>query len=242
MARQIQASRLGKRYKRSYKVSKIAAKKARAYKPYDSIKGTNPQHMLVSRGIGFPDRFFTNLVYSDSIVLTPSSGTPTPSFLLRMNSIFDPQQSLGGGQPTYYDQLALIYKQYRVKGCKVTAMFAYQTTTGSGVGPAVCGINCGDSGLPTTDAGTLISAPNTSFDVLMNQGDTKTVVATYSEKNVFPGEDWNTAAGFGSDPATQWYAALFASPQGTDVTVAINCVFTMQFSVECWNLKDIVDA
>lgn len=240
MARQMQVRRLKRGSK--YKVSSAKRLKSReAYKPYDSIRGTNPAHTVVCRGIGFPDRMFTKLVYSDSIVLDPSAGTPTPSFALRMNSIYDPQFSIGGGQPTYYDQLALIYKQYRVVGSKLTANFSYTNTTTADIGPAIVGITSSDAGLPTTDAGTLISAPNTSFATLVVGDIPKNVVSTYSQKQVFPGLESTTSANFGADPSSQWYANIFASPQGVDVEKPINCVFILEFMVEVWDVKNVVD-
>ena len=64
---------------------------------------------------GFPDRLTTNLVYTDTIILDPSAGTPCPNKTYTLNGCFDPDFSLGGTQPTYWDQLSLIYNRYKVK-------------------------------------------------------------------------------------------------------------------------------
>ena len=74
------------------------------------------------------DRLTTNLVYTDSIILDPSAGTPCPNKTYTLNGCFDPDFSLGGTQPTYWDQLSLIYSRYKVKGSKMTAIFSRSTT------------------------------------------------------------------------------------------------------------------
>lgn len=231
--------------KASAKKSKKVFKRQRfnQYKPYPGIRGTNPQNVVRVRGIGMPDRLITNLVYSDSLILDPSAGTPTPYFVINMASAFDPQFAIGGGQPTYWDQLALIYKKYQVVGCKVTANFSYATQLLGGVGPSLVGIECSDIGtIPTGDAGTLISSPNTSFELLSIQDGTKSVVATYSPKNTFPNELSGTVALTSASPALSWLAKIFASPQGTDVEQPINLVIMVEYCVEFSDLLGVVDA
>lgn len=245
MARQIQARRMQYKKKKRTSVRKVRGERGKqlTYTPYASIRGTNPKNTAVFRGIGFPDRLFTNLVYSDSFILTPSAGTITPFMVFQLNSIFDSQYALGGGQPTYYDQLALVYKRYKVLGAKITCNYSYGNTTTAGVGPAIVGIQCSDlTTLPTTDAGTLISSPNVGYDVLVVGDTPKNVVQTYSAKATYPDQDALLTATFGANPDRGWFAKVFASPQGLEVTAPINVVMMIEFNVELTDVLQVTDA
>lgn len=199
--------------------------------------------MVRVKGIGLPDRLNTNLVYSDAFPLDPSAGTPTPFAAYRMTSVFDPDNALGGGQPTYHDQLAAMYKYYIVKGAKITATFGYSNQTAAGVGPALCGVQCSDvTTIPSTDSGVLISAPNTSYAMLTPGGEAVKVVATYSAKNTFPYDMADLTAGVSSNPAINWFAKVFASPIGSEQEAPISCTIIIEYNVEYHNLLQLVDA
>ena len=159
--------RASKKAKTSSSNRRMKALRKQVYTPYSSIRGTNPQNQTTFKGKGFPDRLTTNVVYSDSFILDPSAVTPTPYKTYRLTSGFDPDNSLGGGQPTYWDQLATVYSRYRVNGAKITATFSKSSTITANEGPYICGIECSDStSLPTTNAGVLISTPNTTFRIV----------------------------------------------------------------------------
>ncbi len=76
-------------------------------------------NMRVSRfpGIGFPDELRTVLKYNEIItfqtVIEPSAQ------VYQINSLFDPNVSLGGHQPSYFDKLAAVYGKYLVTSAKV---------------------------------------------------------------------------------------------------------------------------
>ena len=58
-----------------FKKRKTTSRKRTAYdKSNYLLSGTNPQNTVVFRGIRFPDRLTTNVVYADSIVLDLVSG------------------------------------------------------------------------------------------------------------------------------------------------------------------------
>lgn len=218
-------------------------KRRQAYKKSNILtSGTNPANHVIHRGIGFPDKFTTNLVYTDSFVLDPSAGTICPFKRFRWNNLYDPDYEVGGGQPTYFDQLAAMYFRYQVNGAKMTVIFSRSSGTTSGIGPYICGVLTTDpsaTSLPTTDAGTLISLPNCSFAVVNDQDGSKSVTATYSMRN-YTSEN--------SDPLTMTsttsmaHAFVFASPQGTDVETPINCVVVMEFNATFMDVKSVVDA
>lgn len=218
-------------------------KRRQAYKKSTVLEsGTNPENHAVFRGIGFPDMMTTNLVYTDSIILDPSASTITPTFQVTMNDCFDPQSAIGGGQPTFFDQFAAIYRRYQVNGCKLSAIFSRSSGTTAGIGPYICGITTSATGgLPTTDAGALISVPNTTFAIVTPEDGSKTVVATYSQKKTFPFNEDSSGALVTAGPVSRWEANIFASPQGTDVETPINVVFVMEFNVTFSGMKQVLD-
>jgi len=224
--------------RRFVKGRKLAPKKVRrlgklgTFSAYNSAsRGNNPANSTVFRGIGFPDKLTTNLVYSQSLALTPTGLLPTPYTAYKASSLYDPEDALGGGQPTYFDQLATIYSRYMVNGCKMTAMFSLPTQTAANIGPYLCGIQCSDSNaLPTTNSSILISSNNTTWKMVSQDDGTQTVVATYSPKNAFQFFDDNLQARVNADPITNWFFKVFASPQGTAVTTPINVVIIMEFN------------
>jgi len=214
-----------------------------AYSPYPSTRGTNPSNAITFKGKGFPDRLTTNLVYTDSIILDPSAGTPCPNKTYTLNGCFDPDFSLGGTQPTYWDQLSLIYSRYKVKGSKMTAIFSRSTTVLGDVGPYICGIQCSDnSSIVSTNPQVLMSSPNTGFRVVNQEDGSVSVSATYSQKNTYPDFDSAVQARTNALPSIQWFAKVFASPQGVNVEVPINVVIIIEFNVEFSDVVQIVDA
>lgn len=206
-------------------------------------RGTNPQNAVSFRGKGFPDRLTTNLVFCDSIILDPSAGTPMPFTNWRLNSLYDPNAQLGGGQPTYFDQLAIIYDNYIVNGCKITATFSRGSTTTANVGPYLCGIQCSElNSLPTTNPGGLMSAPNTISRLVSQDDGSVQIVSTYSKAKTFPDTYDALNANIGANPAQSWYAKVFAGPQGVDVDIPINVTIVMEFNATFSDVKQVVDA
>lgn len=199
-----------------------------------AIQGANPGRTLVHRGIGFPDNFKTNLVYADSIVLTPSVGTPTPSKGYRLTSLYDPDIALGGGQPYWFDQLMAVYSRFKVLGAKMTCIFSYTNVIVADVGPTIVGIECGDiSSLSTTSPSVLRMTSNVSSDVLTTQSEPKTVVATYAPGQAFGDLLTDALTGTASaDPGRNWNGIIFAAPQGVNVTQPINVLVTIEYFAE----------
>ena len=216
---------------------RMKAVRKQVYTPYPSIRGTNPENQTTFKGKGF-DRLTTNVVYSDSFILDPSAGTPTPYKNISSHVGIRSDNAVGGGQPTYWDQLSTVYSRYKVNGAKITATFSKSSTISANEGPYICGIECSDStSLPTTNAGVLISTPNTSFRIVGQEDGSKSVVATYSSKNTFPDFVDSLQARMSSNPTINWYAKVFASPQGVDVEKPINVIVIIEYNV---TLSDVI--
>lgn len=239
------------RAKRSANRKAVAAKRTftaprrSAYTNLPVNMGTNPQRMLVHRGVGLPDRFRTKLQFSESIALSGFGTTITQFYGVRMNGPYDPVLAIGGGQPTFFDMFAGLYDRYNVVGAKITATFALPTTAAAGDGPYMIGITGTRSPtIPTTDAPTLATCPSTSSTVIMTSGDIKKLTATYSEKLLsVDGSSGNdeTASVINSTPNAGYNAHIWASPQGTSTAGSVNVVFVIEYIVDFYQLRSIVD-
>ena len=119
------------------------------------------QKVSVPRGIfGFPDEFITTIRYVDVYTLTSASNGIAKQYM-RMNSLFDPDQTGTGHQPYYFDQFAALYNRYTVLGSKLTAEFSLLPSaiaTAQPSGPAVIGVIGDDSASTATTVSTLLES------------------------------------------------------------------------------------
>lgn len=72
----------------------------------------------INRSIGLPKQIFLKMRYATMSEVNVAPGA-TSNIFYRLNSIYDPEEAVGGGQPYYYDQYLPMYNRYRVYGCKV---------------------------------------------------------------------------------------------------------------------------
>lgn len=78
-------------------------------------KRSGLQSMTVRQpGSCVPDLLRTRLRYNESLQLAP--GITTGSYWYRINSLFDPNYTGTGHQPYGFDQLAVFYNRYKVRG------------------------------------------------------------------------------------------------------------------------------
>lgn len=69
------------------------------------------------KGIGFSDTVFAKLAYVDRIKVPGGAVSSNYSFV--GNSCYDPDPSIGGHQPMYFDQYSAVYGRYRVLGSSI---------------------------------------------------------------------------------------------------------------------------
>lgn len=98
-----------KRYTRRYK----AYAKRKFFKRRNQI--TSKYESTMVRQVGRPDKLIVKLPYAQQVGLT---GNPFSSVNLLVNSLYDIDTAIGGGQPAYYDNYSAIYNRYRVIGVK----------------------------------------------------------------------------------------------------------------------------
>lgn len=108
-----------KPFKKTYrKGNKPIASKAAYRKANRGLTGGLGR--LSVRADPFPVTKFCRLVYDAPYTLsTGTAGVLGSSQVFRLNSIYDPNFTGAGHQPYGHDQLALIYKQYKVHGVHI---------------------------------------------------------------------------------------------------------------------------
>jgi len=216
----------------------FTAPRSKSYAPVNTRVGTNSQNFLVHRGIGFPDKYRTRLMYCESVTLGPFS-PQTLSKAFSMSSAYDPDPAVGGGQPTWFDQLTAIYGKYNVVGSKMTARFGIPDNNAvANNGPYMIGVTTqtGSTSLTTTDSPTLATQPNTGHDLIV-EGETKTLTATYAPR-LLNADNVNQSST--NNNPTQFYGLVWASPQ-VAATGSINIVVTIEYIVDFFELQRVVD-
>lgn len=96
---------------KNYKTKKRGYKKRRP-RTRATIGYVNPSRQITSQ------RRFVKLTYDTGSVGSTTTVSPG-HYILNASSLFDPQQSAGGGQPRGRDQMATLYNNYLVHGCSV---------------------------------------------------------------------------------------------------------------------------
>lgn len=217
---------------------------AKYQKTYDQgrITKLNP-----SRGVlGFPATLRTQLRYSDVRILTSTLGG-VATYVMRMNSLFDPDFTSIGHQPYYFDQLSGIYDRYSVVKSKMVCKFsliANTTATAQPSGPVVVGVKSDDDGTISGVITTAIESSGTKSDFLNNAlggNNVKTLSVDY-EPNRDLGMEWSNDSLLSlcsANPSRPWFGTMFVSESGlaspTSVAVKVDLyfdvIFTQQLSV-----------
>jgi len=77
-----------------------------------------PQRRNVSLGLGFPKIVKMTHRYSETIRMVSSAGVPQFQ-RFRANGMYDPNQTAGGHQPLFYDQMSVLYNHWKVIGARL---------------------------------------------------------------------------------------------------------------------------
>lgn len=91
-----------------------------------------PRNYLIStlskaEMLGVPPAHYVCLSYPVNTTWTATAYEASYQFAL--NDLFDPDYTGAGGQPTYFDQWAVLYSRYRVLGCRVDLTFDNSTSS-----------------------------------------------------------------------------------------------------------------
>lgn len=219
----------GKKY--SKKGAKRAYKK-RGYKKRGQ-KTTNVNMSLSP----IPARFITKHKYSD----VASTSTANPFWRFNLNSIYDPNRTGTGHQPYGFDQLSALYNRYRVIAC------SYTVSCSSTASPIRFGTYVGNDSVSFTTMSELCENPRSRFMVQNPGGNLRQIhgkcylpALVGRTKAQYMADD-RFQADVGSSPLEQ---AILHVQAGTtnDATQPVDITITMEFLVEWFDLKSIVQS
>lgn len=191
---------------------------------------------------GFPDKLRTRLRYCDTVNVTAG----TAAYVFRLNSLYDPDLSGVGHQPTYFDQLcgaagSGVYGKYRVLGSKITVTFTSRSPPAlavSNTSPALVYLaKDQDSTLSYTNPSNVMEQSGNYWKVLQDKGGGSNVVklsCTYSPSRDLGygvGDD-TIAAAYNANPGQQLYAIVGKIDQGataSDVQLYVEIEYFAEF-------------
>lgn len=225
--------------------------KKRSYKkrPYRRRKFSTPwrRRRRISNAFAksktiVPNRRLIEMKYQESISITaPGAGFST--FLLRANSVYDPNQSGVGESAMGFDQMMALYEHYTVLSCKINVEF-FNITTGV---PCVIGVEVVPSTTVSAALDDFMEGPRSKWTVtqfLPIQKDKithKVSLKKFLGKKSILDED-DCQGGITSNPVEQVYFALWtASLDGaTSIPTATTCNVFMNFRVMFTEPKPVI--
>lgn len=196
--------------------------------------------MNVQQNIGFPSNKVVKMRYCDSNTLTLTTGVMHKVFY-NFNSIFDPNNSGGGHQPTGFDLWAQFYNHYVVLGAKAKVQFVNRSSTSSNV------VGCTLMDDTTTPSlwTTLAESGKGKYALLpFNSDAMKTFYVNYSAKKFFNLKDvkdnlTRVGAGMGANPSDLAILQLWAQPTNLADTASVDVIVTIDFIVACSEPVDL---
>lgn len=115
----------------------------------------------------------TKTMFSGAAGLTGSLRT------FRLNSLYDPNYAVGGDQPYGYDQLATLYKKYKVNGALLEVVFTDPDQDGMFVAVQLQTPSASDTALTNKSSAVLREQPMTVVRTIQNSGKQRAVIKQY---------------------------------------------------------------
>lgn len=222
----------------------------RPRRSYHRKRGNNgrPSDAIVYKGIGMPDRFYTRLRYQEIASVSCPSGTLGMT-QFRGNSLYDPNFTGGGNQPSYFDQICsstALYNQYLVYGSKIevrysnvadtfatgnldVALVPSQTAFGS-----TGWVNIDDMDSSKMVKRQSLSHYNGSVKRLHHYATTSKI---FDVKNIR--DNLGSFAGTStSNPTAFWYWVIAAQPMDRTTTTSVNILVRITYYAMFFNLTD----
>lgn len=185
----------------------------------------------------FPQRFITNMKYSETFVLSPALNNGL--FYFNLNSIFDPNQSGVGHQPYGHDTMASLYNRYRV----LSASWALNFYSGGSVVRVAC-IPVNEQWSTTPSLSEVCENPRSRWGIQIPGGNTKQIKGSISlpslvgrSKVEYTADDRYQAT-YGSTPTERAYLAILGADIG-DLGATISCTITLNYKVESFDIKHL---
>jgi len=138
---------------------------------------------IVPFGLGFPRKAIVTHKYHDLVQLTSTYGS-VANLQYVANGMWDPDFTLGGHKPIYFNQLSSIYNHYHVIGSKI--IFRITAALPSSMAMAVCYLNDDTVITPATN-GYFEQSTSKHVSIPNNTIGTHTIVRNFSAKKIFGG-------------------------------------------------------
>jgi len=220
------------------------------------VKSMAKKSHFVPRGPATPFPLVMNrkLTYSGAIAMT--QGTPAlPAFyLFRANSCFDPDQTGGGTQPRYFDQLCgpnaggAIYRNYRVmfSSIKCNIFTTSSTAVDQNACFAICPLNASSS--VASSVGEMRERPMSKFTYLTTLGSYKPyrcsnavgIAKFLGNKDLKDNEDASAVYNQNPIDSVSW-ALTLCSINSLGLATA-NVLVQITYHVQFFNLNDVADS
>lgn len=187
------------------------SRKKRFYKRRKRYSRKRPNYKMTKR-LPFPNtKIYKTRYFESNLTITNTLGVPN-GHIFRINNLFDLDATGVGHQPIAFDQMALLYKKYRVTGAKITIRAENTATV-----PMLMVLHQRRDGTAVPDVGQLIENGNCKYTTLaptLTPGSMKTITHYFSAKKFF-GDDWKGhqhAADFNTSPIQQCYEHIITQP------------------------------
>lgn len=106
----------------------LGAKQSSAYAGVPSVQASK---QYLSKMNPFPSGRVVTFKYCETVIVSSLTTTPNcgNEYAFSLNSLFDPNITGTGHQPYLYDQIANVYRKYRVFSCDVLLTFYFPNST-----------------------------------------------------------------------------------------------------------------
>ena len=181
-----------------------------------------------------PAHYFAKMTYTDVFTYVPLAGL-YESRRFRGNSVYDPDYTGGGGQPTGFDQLAALYQRYTVYAAKTKCQLMNGPTNQTTVASfAALSLLADTSGSSVGNYTVIDKLPHSNSYIpsgpILSGSRTPRTVSMYTTTASMFGIDKDTvtnkanySADVGSNPVNQWFQHVTVSnlDGGTQANVAV---------------------
>lgn len=187
------------------------------------------------------DQLFVKMRYTKLFSLNSATGIMAQQ-VFRGNSLFDPEEPIGGGQPMGRDQYAALYQSYQVMGSKIKIEFSPRESA-DGIG-TVFGTVPIDIATSVTGIAQAIELPYSKHMSAPN-GQSKAIVinnyistkSKFGYKDILQSDKLSSLQG--SSPSEQFYWTVYGIAVDGLGTVVIDCVATITYYVRLFDRKDL---
>lgn len=224
----------------SRKPSKRRARRTRRKYSRRQKRNTIPR-TITSTGIGFPKKLLMTHKYQETVSLTIPFSVGMVKQFFSCNGMYDPNVSLGGHQPLYFDQMAALYDHYVVIGSKISVTFPPPRDANMNVGIYIDD----DAGNSFTSSDTVAEQSLSSSRLLLNPNAVRSTYLTrkWSAKKFFGGsilantELQGTSA---ANPTEQSYYMIYCQSQTSpDAAYTYNIIVNIEYIAIWKELKEV---